>query len=66
MVDINPEAMARYHATAERWESLRVAWFTMQNNRNEALNCNARIAEHRSIRREMLLKIQKQKLEATA
>jgi hypothetical protein len=43
MVDINPEAMARYHATAERWESLRAAWFAMQNKRTEALACNAKI-----------------------
>lgn len=66
MPDINPEAMAQYHSAAMRWETIRARWFTMQNNRKEALNCNVRIADHRSIHREMLLKIQKQKLEATA
>lgn len=65
MVNINPETMARHHATAERWERLRAAWFTMQNNRTEALACNAKITRHRRIHREMLLKIQKQKPEAT-
>jgi hypothetical protein len=67
MVNINPVAMARYHAKAEKWETLRAAWFTMQNKRTEALACNAKITRHRSIHRAMLLKIQKQKqkLEAT-
>lgn len=66
MTSINLGAVAEYHAAAEKWESFRAAWFTMHNNRSEALACNAKVAEHRSIRREMLLKIQKQKLEAAA